>query len=274
MGKDKTKLGDRMKMYENLNFKKFSYHTLPICIRLDGRNFSKFTKGLKRPYDERLSKIMVEVCKRLVKETNAKIGYTQSDEITLILYKESIEKELYFCGKVFKINSILASLASVWFNKLVMDKIPEKKDLNPVFDCRSWEIASKEEACNVLLWRELDATKNSISMLAQHNFPHAYLQGKNSKDMKDILINEKNINWNKEPSFFKRGTYVQRKSFLRKFTKEEIEEINSKNPKANMDKEKKIIRHKIVELELEPFYKIKNKVEVVFENREQILKES
>ena len=126
-------------------------------IRLDGKSFSTFTKGLKRPYDERLSNLMVETTKFLVKETNACCGYTQSDEITLVLYTEEKNSKLYFGGRLFKITSTLSAKPSVFFNRELPKYLPEKTDAIPTFNCRVWQVPSLIEAANVLLWREQDA---------------------------------------------------------------------------------------------------------------------
>ena len=119
---DKTDLGDRMKMYESAETKKLM-PLLPVLARLDGKNFSTFTRGLKRPYDERLTKVMVEVTRHLVEVTGAKLGYTQSDEITLTWYAEHHDSQIYFDGRVFKMVSHLSALASVYFNIHLLNAI-------------------------------------------------------------------------------------------------------------------------------------------------------
>jgi tRNA(His) 5'-end guanylyltransferase len=107
MKKTKDNFGDHMKSYEKQTCGIKMLPRIPVIARLDGKGFSKFTKGLKRPYDERLSKLMVETTKYLVKETNANCGYTQSDEITLVWYVESYESSIYFDGRLFKMISDL-----------------------------------------------------------------------------------------------------------------------------------------------------------------------
>ena len=103
MGDD---LGDRMKRYEGGDT---FMPLLPVLVRLDGKNFSNFTKGLERPYDERLSKLMVATATVLAEETNAAIAYTQSDEITLVLFSSCFKSQIYFNGKASKVISILAA---------------------------------------------------------------------------------------------------------------------------------------------------------------------
>lgn len=267
---DKTDFGDRMKMYEGVETQRKLMPMLPICVRLDGNSFSKFTKGLKRPYDTRLSDMMIEVTKKLVDLTNATVGYTQSDEISLVIYSDNIKSQTFFNGKIHKLNSILASKASVWFNKLLVDAIPEKADACPVFDCRVWNVPTKIEAANTILWREQDATKNSISMAASHYFSHKSLQNKNGKDMKDMLINDADVNWNKYPPFFKRGTFIQRYKELREWTAEEVAEIKARSPKATLNVGDSVVSSVINVVDMPPFDRVVNRVGVVFEGEEPI----
>ena len=74
--------------------------TLPVIIRLDANNFSSWTKGLKKPFDSNLSQLMTETAIHLLDETNALVAYTQSDEITLILYSDDKETGIYNDGKM------------------------------------------------------------------------------------------------------------------------------------------------------------------------------
>lgn len=202
-------LGDRLKTFERLETDQQFIPNLPIYVRLDGRSFSKFTKGLKRPYDERLSTLMVETTKYLVKEFNATIGYTQSDEISLIL-KNIYGKGTVFNGKKQKLISTLAASATAYFNSNLSACLPEKSDCLPTFDCRAFNVPNVDEAANCILWREQDATKNSILMTGFHYFSFNEMQNKNTKQIREMLLETHNINWEDYPTFFKYGTYVQR----------------------------------------------------------------
>lgn len=261
MKKGKDTFGDRMKMYESTTCDIKMLPLIPIIARLDGKSFSNFTRGLKRPYDERLSKLMIETTKYLVKETNANCGYTQSDEITLMWYTDDPKSQIYFSGRFFKMVSDLASMASVFFNKELKYYIPEKADKMPRFDCRVYNVPTLKEAVNAFLWREQDATKNSITMAASEYYSHKFLMGKNGNDKQELLF-EKGINWNDYPSFFKRGTYIQRKRVFTKFSTEELERLPSKH-NARKNPDMKIERWVIKELDLPPLMKVENKVEVI-----------
>ena len=123
----KDNLGDRMKMYENIETRNTLMYGIPTIIRLDGRNFSSYTKDFEK-FDEDMNNTMAETTKFLVKESNALIGYTQSDEITLILFNENRDSQLLFNGRKHKLLSNLASLASVKFYKTITKLKPELLD--------------------------------------------------------------------------------------------------------------------------------------------------
>ena len=253
----KDDLGDRIKMYES-NYSLKLLPTLPVVVRLDGKSFSRFTKGLQRPYDKRLSDLMIETTKFLLKEFNFNIGYTQSDEITLAFYNKDPKSQIDFNGKLFKLQSTLAAYTSVFFNKNLIKYLPEKVGEFPTFDCRAFNVPTLEECVNAIYWRELDATKNSISMASSTFYSHKQLQNKNSKDKQEMLF-QKGVNWNDYPSFFKRGTYVQRKRVNRKFTTDELSKLPKKH-KAFSNPDLKIERWDIKKLDVPPLSKIENKV--------------
>lgn len=263
--------GDRMKDYEGREASRKLIPTLPICVRLDGKGFSKFTKGLARPYDERLSRLMIDTAKFLVKESNACVGYTQSDEISLILWEPEYKSQVYFDGKVQKLCSVLSSMATAFFNKGLAEAIPEKKDYMALFDCRVWNVPDLNEAANTLLWRELDASKNSISMAASHYYSHRELEGKSGSEKQEMLF-QKGINWNDYPAFFKRGVFVKRKQVIgnRPLTDEEIQSLPPLH-NARKDKTLKITKLEVIELDMPPFSKVANRVEVIFEGETPVL---
>ena len=201
---------------------------LPVIIRLDGNNFHNWTKGLERPFDKRLSDLMVDTTKFLVKETNAIIGYCQSDEITLILYSNDIKSAIYQDGKKQKILSKLTAKLVNHFNKVKADYGLEKKD-QAVFDCRIFQVPTLDWAVKQLLWREQDASKNSISMAARSFFSHNSVHKLNGDEMQEKMFTEEGVNWNDYPAFFKRGTYVKRVKTTRKLTEDELKELPAKH---------------------------------------------
>jgi tRNA(His) 5'-end guanylyltransferase len=140
----------------------------------------------------------------------------------------------------------------------------------PRFDCRVYNVPTLDEAVNSFLWREQDATKNSISMAAQSVYSHSELMNKNGSDKQEMLF-QKSINWNDYPSFFKRGTYVQRKRVLTPFTSEEIEKLPAKH-NARKDPNYVIERWVIDKVDLPPLSKIENKVDTIVWGLDPVMK--
>lgn len=251
-------LGDRCKAFEMAEAGRKALPYLPVLARLDGKAFHTFTKGLDRPYDKRFTDCMVEATKYLVQETHALTGYTQSDEITLLFHFEKEESQFPFDGRFQKLTSVMAGQASVAFYKALLKHLPKKADSTPVFDCRVWQVPRKQDACEVFLWREADASKNSLNMLAQSEYSHKELQGKKGRDMHDML-HIKGVNWNDYPAFFKRGTYVQRKRVERELTLKERMAIPEQHRPTGP-----VIRTEVQELLMPPISRLLNPVEVLF----------
>lgn len=257
----KDALGDRMKLYEQAECGRRAMPLLPICIRLDGKGFSRWTNGLQRPFDPGLSQLMIETTQRLVEATGAIIGYTQSDEISLVLYSDTVKSELWFNGNLQKLVSVSASIATAAFNDrsrllLALSKRPA------TFDARAWTVPTMTEAANVLLWRELDATKNSVSMAARHYYSHAELMNKKRSEMMDLLM-AKGINWNDYPTFFKRGTYVRRVATERAFSAAELAHLPPKH-EARTNPKMLVRRHDVLPIEIPPLSRIEDRVTILF----------
>lgn len=267
---DKTTLGNRMKGYESTTENRL-LPRLPIVVRLDGRSFSKFTKGMERPFDRQFREAMIETTKYLVEQTHAKIGYTQSDEISLILYTENTKAgSVLFDGRVQKIASNFASMASVKFllemQKRFPDKVSDGEPL-PTFDCRVFAVPDKVEAMNAITWRVQDCCKNSISMVAQNYFSHKELQGLNGKQMQYKLLTERDINWNDFSSNEKQGTFVRKELVAIKLE----EKLLAKIPEDKRPVDGIVIRGKIVEIDMPNFLKVKNRVEFIFDGKQPLV---
>jgi tRNA(His) 5'-end guanylyltransferase len=267
---DKTTIGDRIKSYEATTETRL-LPRLPVVVRLDGRSFSKFTKGMEKPFDSKFRKAMVEVTKYLVEQTNAKIGYTQSDEISLILHADNLQNgSVLFDGRVQKISSNFASMASVKFLLEMQKSFPEKVDGSktlPSFDCRVFAVPSKTEATNSIYWRTLDAVKNSISMVAQSQFSHKQLQGLSCNQMQYKLLTEKDINWNDFSSAEKQGVFIRKERVQVKLDEERLAKIpEDKRPEGGI-----VTRGRIFEIDMPNFLKVTNRNEVVFDGEEPIL---
>ena len=231
MEQTKDSLGDRLKAVEQVEAARRADKTKPLMARLDGKAFHTFTKGLARPYDKRLSDLMVDTARWLVLQTHARIGYVQSDEISLywdLDLKAAPEAEYLYDGKFQKLTSILASTASAYFNRELSKRIPEKEHTLPNFDCRVWNVDDHREVYLNFLWRQDDAIKNSISMAAQADFSAKMLHGVKSQEKKEMLraIGKP---WESHPMFFKMGTFVGRVSREVQLTPEQLANIPEKH---------------------------------------------
>ena len=226
-------LGVRMKTFYEQIPKTKLMRRCPVAIRIDGKAFHTFTRGFQKPFDEVLIKSMQETMKYLCENIQGCVlGYTQSDEITLILvdYKK-FTSSAFFDYEVQKICSIAASMATMAFNNIFSKYVrgfdlalayndngidtEENRKLweiynkavnkGAMFDARCFNIP-KEEVTNLVYWRQLDASRNSIQMVGQANFSHKELQNKSCNDIQDMLMTQKGINWNDLPTYQKRGS--------------------------------------------------------------------
>ena len=219
-------LGMRMKNnYESIPKTRLMRRT-PVAIRIDGKAFHTFTRGFEKPFDMVLIKSMQQTMKYLCENIQGCVfGYCQSDEITLILVDyQTLTTDAWFDYEVQKICSISASMATMAFNKFfeinvknyirnIMPNIltplaetyMKATEKGAMFDARCFNIP-KEEVTNLIYWRQLDATRNSIQMVGQANFSHKELQNKSCNMIQDMLHEQKGINWNDFPTICKRGT--------------------------------------------------------------------
>jgi tRNA(His) guanylyltransferase len=208
----KDSIGDRLKQTEQLEAGRRADPYKPLMVRIDGNCFSNFTKGLERPFDERFVNLMIETTKFLVSKWEFDLGYCQSDEITLYWFinkQEYSNREFLFSGRYQKLASVIPSSASSFFVSNLPAYLPEKTGSYPCFDCRVWNVEDMSEVYDNFLWRQLDATKNSVSMYARYFFSHNQLQNKSSKEMKHMLRLAGNP-WESLPRFFTHGTFIKR----------------------------------------------------------------
>lgn len=236
---DRSDLAKRMKGYEKRN-RYYLQRRIPVIIRLDMRAGHSFTKGFERPFDNVFIESMQETAKYLCENIqNCKLSYQQSDEITLLLIDyDKLNTDCLFDYRVDKLCSIVASMATMAFNNFFKKGITKENsaftdewldngDFNPkykdeelnklwithkrasekgaMFDARCFNIP-KEEVTNLIYWRQLDASRNSIQMVGQANFSHKELQNKSCNQIQDMLMEQKGINWNDLPIYQKRGS--------------------------------------------------------------------
>ncbi len=262
--------GDRMKLYESEGTSSRLDLELPICIRIDGRSFSKFTQSYKKPFDQRISNAMRAACYALVEETNARIGYVQSDEISLIVMANEGGSVL-FDGKAHKLNSVLASHASVHFQTALMREDPEVREAAlagkmklPSFDCRVWNLPSRDEAANAILWRAQDARRNSISSTCRSLFSAKQMHKKSQRDMLEMIAS-KGVDFEGDFSVEDRqGVYYQRVLKRVPIDQETWDGI----PEHKRPDSREVMRSSIEIVQMPYFSDVENRVEVIFDREE------
>lgn len=263
----KDGLGDRCKAFEMAEAGRRAVRGQPLMARLDGRAFHTFTRDLRRPYEHGMSIAMIETARWLVQEMQALVGYTQSDEITLAWFEaEGSVNEYAFDGRLQKIASVAAGMASARFGQLVLEHLPAKAKETPHFDCRVWQVPTLDDAAEVFVWREDDAGKNSISMAAGAYYTDAELDGQSS-GAKLELLRRKGVDWDAYPAFFRRGTYLQRRPYERVMTDEDRARIPEPYRPAPGTT---VRRAQVVELELPPLRTIGNLNAVLFERADPL----
>jgi tRNA(His) 5'-end guanylyltransferase len=162
-------------------------------------------------------------------------------------------------------------MTTAFFNRNLKDYLPEKADLMPLFDARVYNVPTDWEATNYLIWREMDATRNSISMAAHSMFSHKELQNKSGGMMKEMMLQKYGVNWNNYPDFFKRGTYLVRRKIERPFTTDELDKLPIMHA-ARRNPNLIITRQEVMTLALPPLKQIVNRKEVIFEGASPIIK--
>lgn len=234
-------LGDRMKSYYEDRYRFYLTRRTPVIIRIDGNAFHTFTRGLDRPFDFDFMQMMQETTVSLCQNIQGCVGgYVQSDEISLLLIDyNTINTDAWFDYNLQKITSIAASRATMTFNGLVRSfverheklidicaqqggayyldeelkhiikyKLWEPKIDKAMFDARAFNIP-KEDVTNYFIWRQKDATRNSIQAAGQAQFSHKELNGKSQSDIQEMLF-QKGINWNDYSTVEKRGSFIRK----------------------------------------------------------------
>jgi tRNA(His) guanylyltransferase len=213
-------LGNRMKE----NYENRTRYLLPrrtnIIIRLDGKAFHTFTRNCKRPFDNAFIAMMNHTAKDLCASIQGvKCAFVQSDEISLLLTDyDDIKTDAWFDGNIQKIVSVSASMATLFFNQRLHGYNLSREESDncmkgiALFDSRVFTIPDNEEVVNYFIWRQQDATRNSVQMVAQYLYSHKELHGQNSSQLQELIF-QKGINWNDYPTRCKRGGLIVKENY-------------------------------------------------------------
>ena len=225
---DRTSLGDRIKEYEAVS-KSTLVRRMPVFIRLDGKAFHTFCRHFQKPFDPIMAGAMQDTMLYLCRNIqNCVLGYTQSDEITLVLvdYK-NVNTDAWFGNEVQKMASISASMATYAFSeaherlsnrawadycngkddiqeKVLVEHIRQVQTGLPLFDARVFNVP-ENDAVSAVYWRQLDCMRNSKTALALSVFSHKELDGKSGEDKVTMVKEKTGILWNNLPVWQQRG---------------------------------------------------------------------
>lgn len=215
MGDPNDSLGDRMKEYEAVSADTLMRRT-PVVVRVDGRAFHSLTKRVKmeKPYDIRMMRVMADVADRMAREmSNTVLAYAQSDEISFVMVDDrELTTEPWFGNKLQKIVSVSAAMATLYFNNRIQSEFGLDGSAMATFDSRAFNLP-REEVANYVLWRQRDATRNSVQGWGQHLLGHKECQGLSGPELQERMFQEKGFNWNDAPTWQKRGVAVTRRPF-------------------------------------------------------------
>ena len=208
----KDVIGDRMKSYYESRTKYFLPRRAYTIIRVDGKAFHTYTKGLKEPFDDDLIEDMDKTACNLCKGIQgAKFAFVQSDEISILLTDfDQLTTDAWFDNNVQKMASVSASIATAAFNRFRIERGITSKFAE--FDSRVFQIPSKIEVENYCIWRQQDTVRNSISCVAQSLYSHKELHGKNTNELQEMIF-QKGINWNDYAPKFKRGRLIVKEEY-------------------------------------------------------------
>ena len=267
MSRYSDELGDRIKGYEAVETGRAFDKSLPVYARIDGRSFSTFTRGMDRPYDERMMSAMVETTKHLILQTHALIGYTQSDEISLCWMIDKEESQPLFGGKIHKLTSVLASMAAAAFVCHARNFLGDEwADRMPHFDARVFSLPNKIEATNAFLWRTMDARKNSISSACRALYSAKQMHKVDQPRMRE-LMNEKGVEFEDYSEAFKWGNWLRRVTVERTLTDDELRKIPERH---RPDPETLVTRSEVSLIRMPEFRTVTNREQVIFERADPI----
>lgn len=222
--KKEFSLEERMKQYyENATRIYLPRRTYTI-IRIDGKAFHTYTKGLESPFDvgfiEDMDKTACFLCKNI---QGAKFAFVQSDEISILLTDfDTLTTSAWFDGNIQKMVSVSASMATAEFNRnRYVRYLVEKENLmegyltptkDAMFDSRVFTIPSYNEVINYFVWRQQDTVRNSIQSVGYSLYSPKEVYGKNTNELQEMCF-QKGINWNDYDAKLKRGRLIKKEEY-------------------------------------------------------------
>ena len=268
-------LSDRMKRYEFVTTGTNLLERLPIYARIDMRAGHSWCRNLNKPFDDDYSNAMQSATAYIVEKTGAIVGYTQSDEASFV-WEDSTK--IPFETRLFKLQSVLASMfTSAFIKACLKTKLEDKLEKSlPSFDCRVLNLPSMSEAANMILWREKDSIKNSITLLALEHFSNNDIYKKNSTEKIDMLKTLKNVCYEEVLTESQRnGAYFRREVFQHELSNDELQKIPENHwPPADENGNRAVTRSRVVEFSFGmPISQIENRVAALFYHEKPIARQ-
>ena len=270
---NRVTLGDRMKEFESVHTQTSLVPGIPVYVRIDGRSFHTFTRGLEKPFDPDFAWTMKEVTKHLHDKTNAFISYVQSDEISLCYLEPS---KMPFETRLFKLESVLAGMASAAFcvyglKTKLKDRIEK---FIPHFDCRVCQMPL-EEIPNMLLFRERDCLKNAITLVALEHFSNKQIH-KKSGDEKIEMLASIGVDFNKDiDEDFRYGAWFKRVVFQKELDTETLAKIPEKQRKLDENGKMLVTRSEVRQVKFGmPLSRMENRLDVILNGASPVEKQS
>ena len=204
-------LADRMRSYEELTRTYVERDASHVVIRLDGRSFHTYTRGLVKPFQPALHEGLVLAAEELVKDVaGARLAYVQSDEVSVLCtLGDNPRTQHWFNGNVQKMTSVSASVLGGWFNRYFRNGHKMAS-----FDARVVPLPSATEAQRYFLWRQRDARRNSIASLAQTLYSPREITGVKTGELVTRMRRERGVNWDDCPAEFRLGSVVYPERYL------------------------------------------------------------
>ena len=259
-------IGDRVRALEAVETGRRLAGALPVCARLDGRGFSRFTRDMARPFDPGMTAAMIATATELVARSGARVAFVQSDEVSLLFERNSPEAGLLFDGKVQKVVSVLAGIAAAKFAREVAGRFPHKADALPHFDCRAFGVPSREAAAEAILWRTLDARRNALNQVAHHHLGDRATRGVGWEG-RVAMLRERGVDPGAHPVENMRGAFVRRVTRTRGLDAGDLARIpEGRRPET-------VERSSVEVVPMPPLWRVGNAVEVLFDGAEPVLRQ-
>lgn len=246
-------LGDRIKSYERIYTKERIPNNQPLIVRLDGKNFSSYTRSLvkdKQPFSSGFALIMSETGRYMHNTFGAIASFTVSDEITLIFINNEISQHP-FGGKLFKIQSLMSAAASVFFVSRLNESLPEKAGSLPTFDCRAFSVPDLNEAYCCILWRHRDGRRNAVSSIARTLYSEKQLFKKSTKEQ-ILMVTDKGVDIDNYDDVFIYGSCLMRIKKKISFTPEDLATLPEKH-EARIKGQGEYFRSVLVQMNMTDF---------------------